>query len=111
MHEGLLASHGESPFDEKWFERPDNDHRVTTQIEISDYLWARTQALLAHETQVDPTAPFWFGLSDSELADIYPWEDWILARSLVGEVPECNWPDGCEDDLFAGIDLNREVPT
>ena len=29
----------------------------------------------------------------------YPWEDWILARSLVGSIPEHDE----ERDLFAGI--------
>lgn len=108
MHEGLLKHRGESPFDEKWFERPDSDHRVTTRIEVGDYMWARTQSLLAHATQVDPTAAFWFGLSDDELAAIYPWEDWILARSLVGDIPDHDDP---EHDLFAGIDIEAEVPS
>jgi mycothiol S-conjugate amidase len=106
MHEGLLKHRGESPFDEQWFERPDTDHRVTTRIDVGEYMWARTQSLLAHATQVDPTAPFWFGLSDAELAAIYPWEDWILARSLVGDIPS---HDDVEHDLLQGIDANAEV--
>ena len=99
VHEALLERRGESPFDEKWFERPDTDHRITTKIPVADYLWARTQSLMAHATQVDPTAGFWFGLSDVELAEVYPWEDWILARSLVGDVPA-----DVEYDLFDGVD-------
>ena len=109
VHEGLLRHRGESPFDEKWFERPDNDHRVTTQIEVGDYIWARTGALKAHATQVDPTAAFWFGLSDDELAATYPWEDWILARSLVGDIPVYDDGDPLETDLFAGITVEAEV--
>ncbi len=105
VHEGLLKHRGESPFDEKWFERPDNDHRVTTHIDVGDFIWARTQSLLAHATQVDPTAAFWFGLSDDELRAIYPWEDWILARSRVGAVPDRDAGDALEDDLFAGVDV------
>jgi mycothiol S-conjugate amidase len=55
--------------------------------------------LRAHATQVDPTEAWWFGLDDHELAEVYPYEDWILARSLVG-MPA----DGeVEVDLFAGI--------
>jgi len=100
MHEGLIRHRGESPFDEKWFERPDTDHRVNSCIAVGDYMWARTQSLQAHATQVDPTAAFWFGLSDDELREIYPWEDWILARSLVGEIPDHGDP---EHDLFEGI--------
>jgi mycothiol S-conjugate amidase len=99
VHEALLALKGASPFEEAWFERPDQDHRITTQIPVSDHLWARSGALRAHATQVDPTEAFWFGLSDQELAEAYPYEDWILARSLVGEPA----PGEVEDDLFAGI--------
>lgn len=99
VHEGLLRHHGESPFDEGWFDRPNNDHLITTRIHVADYLWARSGALRAHATQVDADEPFWFGLSDDQLAEVYPWEEWVLARSLV------NTPaaDEHEDDIFAGI--------
>jgi mycothiol S-conjugate amidase len=99
VHEALLALRGASPFDETWFERPDQDGRITTQVPVADYLWARSGALRAHATQVDPTEAFWFGLADEELAEAYPYEDWILARSLVG-YPE---PGEVEEDLFAGV--------
>jgi mycothiol S-conjugate amidase len=99
IHEALLARDGKSPFDEKWFDRPDQDDRITTKIDISDFMWARTRALLAHATQVDPNEGWWFGLSDDELTAVYPWEDWILARSLVGDIPT----DDSERDLFAGV--------
>lgn len=105
VHEALLAKNGESPFDERWFDRPDTDYRITTKIDVSDFVWARTGALRAHATQVDPTAGFWFGLDDDELAVAYPWEDWILARSLVGSIPEGD----DERDLFAdvGVEVGR----
>ena len=99
IHEGLITHHGESPYDANWFERPDHDDRITTRIEISRFLWARTKSLLAHATQVDPTEAFWFGLSDDQLADIYPYEDWILARSNVGPIPGRD----AEYDLFEGV--------
>ena len=99
VHEALLALRGASPFDEAWFERPDQDGRITTQVPVGDHLWARSGALRAHATQVDPSEAFWFGLSDQELADVYPYEDWILARSVVGEPA----PGEMEDDLFAGV--------
>ena len=99
VHQALLDLRGASPFDDAWFERPDQDGRITTQVNIADYMWARSGALRAHATQVDPSEAFWFGLTDEELAEIYPYEDWILARSLVGQ-PE---PGTVEDDLFAGI--------
>ena len=99
VHEALLALRGASPFDEAWFERPDQDGRITTQVPVGDHMWARSGALRAHATQVDPSEAFWFGLSDQELADVYPYEDWILARSVVGEPG----PGELEDDLFAGV--------
>ena len=108
IHEALLRLRGESPYDDKWFERPDVDGRVTTRIEVGEYLWARSQALLAHATQVDPTEPFWFGLTDEELAEVYPFEDWILAVSHVGDVPSGLKGD-VEDDLFAGVPLGAHA--
>ena len=56
----------------------------------------RLDALLAHETQVDPASPFWFGLPRGEQAAIHPYDDYILARSLVDT-------DRPETDLFAGV--------
>ena len=38
-------------------------------------------------SQVEPSALFWFGLEDAELAEAYPWEDWILAASRCGPIP------------------------
>jgi mycothiol S-conjugate amidase len=99
MHDALLGKHGSSPFDDAWFDRPDTDHRITTKIDVGEFLWARSGALRAHATQVDPNGPFWFGLTDEELAAVYPWEEWILARSLVGPIPEADE----ERDLFAGV--------
>jgi mycothiol S-conjugate amidase len=99
VHEGLIRHRGESPFDQGWFDRPNNDHRITTRIHVADYLWARSGALRAHATQVDADEPFWFGLSDEQLAEIYPWEEWVLARSLV----DSPTTDEHEDDIFAGV--------
>ena len=56
----------------------------------------RGEALRAHETQIDPASPFWFGLPPEELAKLNTREDYIRARSLV-DVPVP------EDDLFAGV--------
>ena len=72
---------------------------ITTRIDVGAFLWARTGALRAHATQVDPSEPFWFGLTDEQLAEVYPWEDWILAHSLVGEPAEGT----VENDMFAGV--------
>jgi len=99
VHEAMLKYHGESPFSDEWLERDGQDHRITTRTEVGDFQWARTGALRAHATQIDPTAAWWFGLTDEQLAETYPWEDWILARNRVGAIPE----DGSERDMFAGL--------
>lgn len=99
VHEAMLRITGESPFSEEWRDRPGQDHRITTKVDVADYQWARTGSLRAHATQVDPSAGFWFGLTDEQYAEAYPWEDWILARSHVGPIPDTD----AERDLFAGI--------
>lgn len=88
VHEALLVKHGRSPFDDSWFDRPSQDERITTRIDVRDFLWARTGALKAHATQVDPEELFWFGLDESELGRVYPTEDWVLAESRVGPIGE-----------------------
>ncbi len=91
-----------SPYKDEWFERESQDHRITTRIDITGHYGARREALLAHETQVDPDESFWFGLPDDEALAAYRWEDYILARSLVeSAVPE--------DDLLSGVDLGGEA--
>lgn len=100
IHEGLLRLHGASPFDQAWLDRPGSDERITTRLDVGAYLWARSGALRAHATQVDPHEAFWFGLSDEQLAEVYPYEEWILARSGVGEQRSAS---GYEECLFAGI--------
>jgi mycothiol S-conjugate amidase len=99
VHEGMIRHRGESPYDQDWLDRPNHDDRITTKLDVGPYLWARSGALRAHATQVDPSEPWWFGLTDDQLAEVYPWEDWILARSLVGEPS----PGTHESDLFSGV--------
>jgi mycothiol S-conjugate amidase len=86
----------ESPFSDEWFERPSQDDRITTAVDLDGFNEVRLDALLAHETQIDPTSPFWFGLPREELAALHPYDDYIRARSLVdAPLPET--------DLFAGV--------
>jgi mycothiol S-conjugate amidase len=99
VHDAMLKYTGESPFTDEWLEREGQDHRITTKIDCTDFQWARTGALRAHATQVDPNAGWWFGLTDEQLAETYPWEDWILARSHVGPIPDTD----SERDLFDGL--------
>ena len=96
MHEAFLEQGLESPFDQKWFDRPSHDHLITTQVDITGFYANRRAALVAHATQIDPDSPFWFGLPDDVLVGLYPWEDYQLAESTVPvELPET--------DLFAGL--------
>ena len=105
VHEAMLRLRGSSPYDEKWFDRPNLDHRITTKMEVGEYFWARSGALKAHATQVDENEAFWFGLSDEELAEVYPYEDWILAaHHIAGYAPT---DSGIETDLFAGVRANQ----
>jgi mycothiol S-conjugate amidase len=105
----IMALHGkyeelgiDSPFAGDWIERihagevPD---RITTRIDIADHYHVREAALLAHATQVDPAESFWFGLPTDVARDAHPFDDYVLARSLVGPVPD----EGTEADLFAGV--------
>lgn len=102
MHEKFLELGLTSPYDDKWFERPSHDHRITTRVDVSGHPDVRRDALLAHATQVDPTSPFWFGLPPEVARTVYPFDDYILAYSLVpSDLPE--------DDLFAGLRANAEA--
>jgi mycothiol S-conjugate amidase len=96
VHEKFIELGLKSPYDEKWFQRPHQDDRITTRVDIGDYAEVRPQALLAHATQIDPKSPFWFGLPPEVARTIHPYDDYVLARSLVDTEPP-------EDDLFAGV--------
>jgi mycothiol S-conjugate amidase len=100
FHEALLARGMESPYEEwvkNWSsDRPDPGDRVTTRVQCADWFDVRDRALMAHETQIDPTSR-WFTVPRDLQREIWPTEDYELVRSLVdSELPE--------DDLFAGID-------
>jgi mycothiol S-conjugate amidase len=96
MHQRFKDLGLESPFGEEWLARTGQDDRITTSIDIAGFNEVRIDALLAHETQVDPTSPFWFGLPREEQSTIHPYDEYVLARSLV----ESGTP---ETDLFAGV--------
>src|SRR5919108_1611206 len=97
LHNKFLELGLESPFSDDWFKnRPSQDERTTTSIDIAGYQDARRDALLAHRTQVDPNSKFWFGLPPEVMKELHPFEDYILARSI-------SEPKLPEDDLFAGI--------
>jgi len=99
LHDKFVELGLESPFDESWRARwkdASQDHLITTQVPIRDFYAVREKALLAHATQIDPESPFWFGLPTDVAADVHPFDDYVLARSLVPtDIPE--------SDLFAGV--------
>lgn len=119
MHERFLELGMESPFDQRWFDRPNQDDRVTTRIEVGDYYDVRVNALLAHATQIDPESKWWFGLPNDVAKTVHPYEEYTLARSLVAEIADeterrrrrteaseaSEAVDGLaiETDLFAGL--------
>ncbi len=100
FHEALLAMDKESPFVE-WIQRrtedPDRppERTITTRVNINGWMDRRDAALRAHATQIDPDGWF-FAIPNDVQAEVWPTDDFELARSLVDtELPE--------DDLFAGI--------
>jgi mycothiol S-conjugate amidase len=104
MHDWFVARGEESPYT-AWVERwsADTPDPTTTRIDVGEHLDVARAALLAHRTQVAPDA-FWFKVPVDVLRELHPWEDFVLARSLVAS----NVPAGeHEADLFEGV----RVPT
>jgi len=88
----------ESPYKE-WISRWENGDRkpreITTRVPCGEFFEVRDRALLAHATQIDPDGP-WFRIPLEIQQEVWPTEDYELARSLV----DTTLP---EDDLFAGV--------
>jgi mycothiol S-conjugate amidase len=101
-----MTSRGlDSPFEEvrkQWAERAAKakeekrrEPNITTRVICGDWFERRDAALIAHATQVDPKGWF-FGVPLAIQREVWPHEDFELARSLVDStIPE--------DDLFAGV--------
>lgn len=101
LHQAFLDRGEESPY-QRWLDGSDagdGGPAVTTRIDVGDYLHVRRAALLAHRTQIDPDS-FWMRLPEEVVRDVFPWEEYRLARSLVGDTIPAG---GFEGDLFAGI--------
>jgi mycothiol S-conjugate amidase len=90
----------DSPYDKRWFDRPDQDHLITAKVPVDGFTDARRDGLLAHATQIDPESSFWFGLPIELDRTIYPIDDYRLASASV-EGPGDD--DEVESDLFAGV--------
>ncbi len=94
----MLGRGIESPYGEwldKWEDKPEDQGRLTTKVPCSEWFPTRDQALIAHATQVDPNGR-WFTCPIDLQQQVWPTEDFQLARSLV----DTTLP---EDDLFAGV--------
>jgi mycothiol S-conjugate amidase len=101
LHDAFVARGEESPYAD-WLSRWDPDHEgppMTARIDVGEHLTARRAALIAHRTQIDPEG-FWMHLPTDVEREVFPWEEYRLARSLVDPgTPAGTW----EDDLFAGV--------
>jgi mycothiol S-conjugate amidase len=113
LHEWFVAQGDESPL-AKWVEHLDQrgaaavdddahddtlEVRTTTRIDVRDHLDVGRAALLAHRTQI-PADSFFFRVPLEVEQELHPWEEYVLARSLV----DPGVVDGeYENDLFAGI--------
>ena len=100
MHDWFVANEEESPFAE-WVERWPEEavDPTTTRIDVGEFIDVGRAALLAHKTQVAADS-FWFKVPAEVARDLHPWEDFVLARSLV----ESTTVDGeLETDLFDGV--------
>lgn len=104
MHEKFLELGLESPYAEerlaRWIESAAADEGLgeasQVVIDVRGFTQVTREALLAHETQIDPTSRHWFGLPP-EIADaIHPFEEYEIVRDLTG--------GGAGEDLFAGIE-------
>ncbi|MEO7125583.1 MAG: mycothiol conjugate amidase Mca [Nakamurella sp.] len=101
INTAMLAYNGTAPF-AGWLERMDRDARadrsakVTTRVDVSEFLEVRDAALRAHATQISPTEGHWFAVPHEIEAAVWGTDDYELARSLV----DSTLP---EDDVFAGI--------
>lgn len=76
--------------------RADRSSRVTTRVDVCDYLEIRDAALRAHATQIAPDDEHWFAVPHEVEAATWGTDDYELVWSRV----ESTLP---ENDVFAGI--------
>ncbi|WP_319593465.1 mycothiol conjugate amidase Mca [Georgenia thermotolerans] len=89
----------ESPFDGWLHSRRDRPRRrATARVHCAEHFPQRDAALRAHATQIDPDG-FFFAVPRDVEAEVWPYEEFELARTRVPVEPVM------EDDLFAGVRL------
>src|SRR3954452_23183148 len=76
------------------------DDQVTTEVDASDHLDAKTAAMRAHKTQIAVDGPF-FALSNNVGQKAFGTEYFMLVKGSLGPRDGAN---GREADLFAGVD-------
>jgi len=98
LNDAAVARGIETPYAgwlEHWDEFGFEEPLITSQVDVSEFVEARSKALLAHATQIAPDS-FWFAVPDDLQREVYPWEDYTLvAGDRDFEEPE--------DDLFRGL--------
>ena len=118
LHDWFVAQGDESPL-AKWVEHMDErdaaaaashseaddghddslEQVTTTRVDVRDQIAVGRAALLAHRTQI-PADSFFFRVPLEVEQELHPWEEYVLARSLVDPgVAEGEY----ETDLFAGL--------
>jgi mycothiol S-conjugate amidase len=119
LHDWFVAQGDESPL-AKWVEHMDErdaaataeggdghddalEQVTTTRVDVRDQIEVGRAALLAHHTQI-PADSFFFRVPLKVEQELHPWEEYVLARSLVDPGTVEQVADGdYETDLFAGI--------
>lgn len=104
-HAKFLEMGIESPYTDgmfqAWFER--EEIPSATRIDLSGFAGIRREALLAHQTQIDPTSNFWFGLPPEIEEEVFSYDLYVLAKSNVSPL------DSQEDDLFGDIAVTTHL--
>ncbi|MCK6629651.1 MAG: PIG-L family deacetylase [Anaerolineae bacterium] len=76
--------------------------RITTVINVHDYVEHKLKGIRCHATQIDPASPY---LQETFDLEAFPWfwqETFILAHASQGLFPAVG-ENGKENDLFAGL--------
>jgi mycothiol S-conjugate amidase len=97
MHEAMVERGIASPYGEFLEDREPREDPIAARVDVGAYIEQARAALAAHRTQVAPDGP-WFAVPVELVREVYPYEDFELLASRVGE-------DRIVDDLFAGIEL------
>ena len=107
VHEKFLELGLESPFEDERMKRMleaeakdasgASTDRPRVTVDIRGHGSVMRESLLAHATQVDPTSRFWFGLPIEVSDELYPYDEYEVARDLTSG-------DLSGGDLFAGLD-------